>query len=1415
MPTMQQYKRISERIFSMESIHRRQSSMCRIKKSFKRNTILRNIEKQLTKDGKIVKAQFQNEIDEMNDREARSYAQMIANYNEVIYGSNSRLQKDNINSMGMIIHRSPFSTASVVLLKLKTKQDESKREKISSVCLNGSCSNHSNLGKLIKDTTNSRYYSQYNNNMNSMGNELQRSFSYAAMIERYSNAMKIGKDYYGWIGNLMSKRNVSTNLEEIPISIEAKKPDKPELPIMDEKTKIKDEQDQWLSKVDDVIRNLKRITEKTDSLDESKLKKKEVTTQVNERAKWLDRVMDAHKKSIEERKSMEEKESVIMDEASHQDEALESNNTWKTVLTKNSSKQPPRFPFDKPPSSTPIVDYIKRGPVSSGSPTNTTGSTSKTPSQTPTSVITGTTKEPQIELRMTPSQNESVVSINVDEQAAKTVGSSAKEQLSVVILSKKNTAGKMEMSNASQQSTDFGSMQISISEDTIPVKQIEFSINGKPVSELKSIVARADKLDVFSSMDKVEIRIPSKDRANVLKDQSRTITAASKPVLNLQIAAKFNDPRVQQPRGADIKKDTPSPVSPANPSPPLPPPVKPPRPQNLFDSIDIKKGGTMKEEARKDESAIKGLENTLDMMDVNKSAGNTSTPPPTHQQIETLSVPGIHGSVPKEENVLTVRNIPLNLNPNEAIFQKGSVPQENCPSQLPPTMNKANLSNKAQQENKIPSSVIPWWSSEDSFKNIKKKDNNPGSGKTAVSLEGTLPLVQTDHEDHALRKENNMSSDVASRDKQHDTIDSKRVDNPGDDTRKPSSIVETEPIINYLEESGKRCAPIKLEGAKASPRNAKNSGRIVKRSKLRVKHKGYRRKAPLPVKKESEASSSMCSVCSPKILKYVQVVPREAKVEKKSETKTSLIEQSQKTGHEVDKLKLNEEKKTETKIVKSIILVGDDTHVEKANVQNSNTVFKKEKALGKSSANKSADVSAKSSSSAGKVDYDGKKEGRQGTEGTATPKDQADKLVSEDQRIKEILKSMKPIEKRKDGTLIDYGVTVPSRKPNATGAKTDLLSKQSVSSSEKIIEPTKIFSTKKQAPTLVESRNLGEQLKIVEAERTHPVKKITKLDDSKIEIKKPELKVEAEQATKQNKEKESLVKRDDNFEAQKSAITANLHSNLKQTGNNPVRDLFVEPHQKIRITGSAPLKGTLSDHGLENLKKNATSVEHPLLTKKSENVFPATSIASSSNPSENSEKKESKDILKLIDEKKMSIGLLNVTASSPKIENKTTDKVDIFPLMGTVNPVRETKSSTETVKSDSLMKEYVIPLKNSGNKTGAAPLEGTIQRSTDNFANVNEKKANEGKNDLPKMDVLKKPSDGGGGNTGSNPVPVGPSGLVQSSIYTPTTCKQKNWDYNKHDQEYMMYNEMKRPEKDMLYSSWLQRFKDRFNNKII
>ena len=156
---------------------------------------------------------------------------------------------------------------------------------------------------------------------------------------------------------------------------------------------------------------------------------------------------------------------------------------------------------------------------------------------------------------MTPSQNESIVSINVDEQATKTAGT--RDQLSVVISSKRDKTGQVDASNLNLQS-DFGSMQISISENTVPVKQIEFSINGKPVSELKSIVARADKLDVVSSMDKVEIRIPpSQNRAASEQTQNLARTASSPvPVLNLQIAAKFNEPRIQQPTDTGVRTTT-------------------------------------------------------------------------------------------------------------------------------------------------------------------------------------------------------------------------------------------------------------------------------------------------------------------------------------------------------------------------------------------------------------------------------------------------------------------------------------------------------------------------------------------------------------------------------------------------------------------------------------------------------------------------------------------------------------------------------------------------------------------------------------------------------------------------------------------------------------------------------------------
>lgn len=177
-----------------------------------------------------------------------------------------------------------------------------------------------------------------------------------------------------------------------------------------------------------------------------------------------------------------------------------------------------------------------------------------------TSGTTRVLKQPQVKLRMVPSEKESVVSINVDSVSPGLLDplNPASKQLSVVVQSdrKEDPQSTENQGNISTlrrgvksapQRGDFGPMRISISEDSAPIKQIEFSINGKPVSELKSIIARTERLDVVSSMDKIEIRIPFvKDDVNSPSkteetDLSKGTDASTSQILNVQISANFQN----------------------------------------------------------------------------------------------------------------------------------------------------------------------------------------------------------------------------------------------------------------------------------------------------------------------------------------------------------------------------------------------------------------------------------------------------------------------------------------------------------------------------------------------------------------------------------------------------------------------------------------------------------------------------------------------------------------------------------------------------------------------------------------------------------------------------------------------------------------------------------------------------------
>ncbi|CAK9805160.1 hypothetical protein ANTPLA_LOCUS4351 [Anthophora plagiata] len=1078
--TCDEHQRNRKIPFPAECIQKHRSSTCQQRRvSSGKRYSGRNSEK-LTDPVRHQKCHTITEAGITVEKEPRSYAQMIASYNEMMYTQNSSgIMKDNLSS-AMIngIHRSPFSSASVVSLKWKGKSKSSKNT--------ASWNGYNQNAKFSSDTTTTYRGTTWNdkNLMDTIGENkhLPDNTSYATMIEKYSNKLHFGVDSYGLHTNMIHKRNVSTKFDVAPVALmDAKNTGNKSTDfsssnnsgkVSTKSTEAKravvnrDDYDGWVTKVDGIIKDLKRITAKNDSID-SKSDDKWMLQSVNEHAHWLDRVITAHKKKINNQKSTIEKgaTTIVPSEGIQFQQSPEpdTTQTLNTPLTPQEElkKQPVQMNTGKPKN--PIIEYIKKGPVSS---------TTRNTSQSPTNIASSSRKEPQIELRMTPSQNESVVSINVDELATKTSG--AKEQLLVTISSKKDAAGSANAANAAARS-DFASMQISISENTIPVKQIEFSINGKPVSELKSIVARADKLDVLGSMDKVEIRIPSRDSGAVSNQPVKAVgSSAASPVLNLQIAAKFNEPQYQQPRNADLKEtpQMPPPAPPPTPTPPLPHVPPKPRSPNLF-TPDTTTSGEMKIDVPKsEETRLTKDENTLKMTN-DKRSDNVNTP-----KVDTF--------VPKS---------------NEAVFQRSdmSIPPSNHPRQ--PSMNNQNPSDNRSTENRTPSNIIPWWSSEESFKKIRKKGNTP---KSALTFKDPLIEPQVKENVYVIpEKEQKLNPDV-SLNKQSNPVDIKKADTRSDDVK--DAVMKKE-IVDEKNKSANMpdtlARSIQVESPQKwktnsvtkhlKPKSASNSSRIVKRMKYRLKSNLNAGKSSVTVKKDLDTKSS--PIPSPKEVTYIAVDPETGNLGLKEEPQVppsspKVVENDkQKMAQKANDAKLGEEKtKVERKIEKSAVVQGADPQIKKENKQQlKDTVLKEEKNLG-GRVNKSADVSAKGTPSTSKLSLGTNKEEKQRKIDGPNEENLPSKPVNEDQRIKEILKSMKPIEKRKDGTLIDYGVKVSSRKPIEKIKQITRISTNPIAKlNEKIVEPKKAFPGKKQV--MPERKDVLSKSKIVEPEKISAVKK--------------------------------------------------------------------------------------------------------------------------------------------------------------------------------------------------------------------------------------------------------------------------------------------------------------------------------------
>lgn len=330
--------------------------------------------------------------------------------------------------------------------------------------------------------------------------------------------------------------------------------------------------------------------------------------------------------------------------------------------------------------------------------------------------IIGASKQPQVKLRMVPSERESVVSIDVDQSPVGSLGLSTPKHLSVVVQSDRKEDPRLpdnQWSSPALQSTapksalqrsDFGPMRISISEDSAPVKQIEFSINGKPVSELKSITARAERLDVVSSADKIEIRIPfagddtsAKPEDKVREgDLSRGTNSNVGQILNVQISANFQnasakdsaEKAIPSQQGEDRIQKSSSISKTSSLSNNFP---------KTFHSNNVQRYEPSKRADVKfnDEKHISKHKVSDDFEKQREATRNSLT-----------GKTGTDISLTREINNVEVGRMSMRK-ANTDGFPEGNKYDKDEPP-----------------DDRVPSKIIPWWSSSDSFNKIKKKDDN-------------------------------------------------------------------------------------------------------------------------------------------------------------------------------------------------------------------------------------------------------------------------------------------------------------------------------------------------------------------------------------------------------------------------------------------------------------------------------------------------------------------------------------------------------------------------------------------------------------------------------------------------------------------------------------------------------------------
>jgi len=291
---------------------------------------------------------------------------------------------------------------------------------------------------------------------------------------------------------------------------------------------------------------------------------------------------------------------------------------------------------------------------------------------------------------------------------------------------------------------DLGPVRISITEDTAPVKQVEFLINNKIISDLERITARTERLDMISlaDHDAVEIRVPF-DREDMLnrslyrRDVARADLDSGK-VLNVRINANFRDDNKKDDRmrnnadcavkvGDNRIRNFRSDVYSMNNELMNTNPTKTISLQEQESSlpIHVKSKNISEEDMKKQVMSNlnpKTQQATSDNVDLKTQQAisdnvDLKTPQAISDNVDLKTQQAIAKDLSVSE---TMADLSLF---KEAINSKAETSNTNKIANIAPSELNKHDKNESSDPH-VPTKAVPWWSSSDSFSKIRKIDDD-------------------------------------------------------------------------------------------------------------------------------------------------------------------------------------------------------------------------------------------------------------------------------------------------------------------------------------------------------------------------------------------------------------------------------------------------------------------------------------------------------------------------------------------------------------------------------------------------------------------------------------------------------------------------------------------------------------------